>query len=569
LIRQNANVKRVKTLEKLEEVPEAWFPLKKYLPPKNQWPDFVWRYDQIPELRLYPHKMNLGRIFVDDNARRFPNKVAILYEDQRITYGELERLVNRLGNGLKGLGVTENERVAIMMPNCPEWLITTLACWKLGALVILMNHLFRTHTIEYIANDSEAKVIVADYDTVDTVLKARDRLKTVEHIVTVGCERKSCLPYEDFTRKESAKLEPADTTRHQFARLIYTSGTTGEPKGVLRTYDQVLATCDTHAKYNLRVTRDDVVGGHPFFSFAYGSINFTFEPWRCGAAVSIIRNFTPEEQWELVEKHGITVLYAVPTAFKMLLRVGSTDGKRDLGSLRLAQSAGDILPAEITREWRRKFPGVELVDCLGSSELDYWLSTHENWPESKIGSIGYPVLGVESKIIDQDGSECKPGEIGELVVRGYTGNLYWRRPDKQRESVIDGWNRMGLYALLDEDGCFWLKGRTITLIKSSGYSIVGQEVAACLLGHSAVQDCGVVGSPDPLRGQIVKAYVILNKEYKASEELKKELQDYVRQRIEPYKYARIIEFVDELPRTATGKVDIVALGKTELEKHEA
>jgi 2-aminobenzoate-CoA ligase len=552
-----------------KELPDAWVPLKKYLPPKDHWPDFLWDFQRVPELRLVPYRLNIGELAVDEKAKRFPDKVALLYEDEKITWGELETLVNKAGNTLKSLGVTLNDRVAICMPNQPTWIVTALACWKIGAIVTLMNHLYKASTIEFIANDSEAKVIVADHETIDEILKARPNLQTVENILVLGVDRKGCLRYEDTIKNESTHLEPAETNRFQFCRLIYTSGTTGMPKGCLRTADQMLATSLCHGVKTLGITRDDVISGHPYFTFAFGSVNFTMNPWLPGCAISIIRQFTPEKQWELVEKHKITQIYSVPAALKLLLRVEDVENKYDIRSLRLVQSAADILPAEIYKEWRRRFPFCDIIDSLGSSELDYWLTTSPYWPEEKIGSIGYSVPGMESMIVRADGSPSKVGEVGELITRGIWGILYWKRPEKMKESIISGWNRMGLYALVDEDGCFWLKGRTVTLIKYSGYSVVGQEVATFLLGHRAIKDCGVVGSPDPLRGQIVKAYVILNEGYEPSEKLTEELRQYCKERMEFYKVPRAVEYVTELPRTATGKVDLMALAKMEEEKARA
>jgi 2-aminobenzoate-CoA ligase len=551
-----------------EGVPEEWKDLKKYFPPREYWPDFIWDFRVCPELRLIPYEFNLGELAVDRNAKRFPDRPAIYYEDKKITWGELEVAVNKAGNALLALGVGHNDRVGLYMPNRPEWLIVNFAIWKIGGIPVLINHLFRADNVKYMANDSGAKVIVADGETVDELLKVRDNLSTVQNVIVLDVDRPGTIRYEDFVNSQSSKLEPARTTRYHVARLIYTSGTTGRPKGAIRTADQVIAANVCHGGYILGLTPKDVCGGHPYFTFAFGSVNFTFYPWYFGAATSIIKRFVPEKQWELVEKHRITQLYVVPTALKQMLMVENVEEKYDISSLRLVQSAADILPAAIIREWRRRFPDVELIDSLGSSELQYWLSTRPGWPEEKIGSIGYSVPGMECAIMREDGTFAPPNEEGELVTRGIWGNLYWNRPEEQAKSVIKGWNRMGLYALMDPDGCFWLKGRTASIIKYSGYTIVGQEVAARLLEHPAVKDAAVVGSYDPLRGQIVKALVILNEGYKPTSELAEELRQFVKEKLEFYKVPRIVEFVQELPRTVTGKIDLVALQQMELRTQE-
>jgi 2-aminobenzoate-CoA ligase len=546
-----------------EGLPEEWEEIKNYFPPREYWPDFVWNFRECPELRLIPYEVNLGELAVDRNARRFPDRISIYYEDKTVTWGELEAAVNKVGNALLALGVGHNDRVGIFMPNRPEWLIVYYATWKIGGIPVLINHLFRADSIKYLANDSGSKVIVADGDTVDELLKVKDGLLTVRNIVVLDVDRPGTVRYEDLVNNQSSKLEPLRTTRYHVARLIYTSGTTGKPKGAIRTADQILASNMCHGGHILGITPTDVLGGHPYFSFAFGSVNFTFYPWHFGAAVSIIKKFTPEKQWELVEKHRITQLYVVPTALKQMLMVEDAKEKYDLRSLRLVQTAADILPAAVFREWRRMFPEVELIDSLGSSELNYWISTRPGWPEEKIGSIGYSIPGMENAIIREDGSFAPPNEEGEEVTRGYVGNLYWNKPEEQAKSVINGWNRMGLYALVDSDGCFWLKGRTASIIKYSGYTIVGQEVAARLLEHPAVKDAGVVGSYDPLRGQIVKALVVLNQGYAPTPELAEELRQFVKAKLEFYKVPRVVEFVEELPRTVTGKVDLVALQQME------
>ncbi|MGC8696399.1 MAG: acyl-CoA synthetase [Conexivisphaera sp.] len=546
-----------------DSTPEDWIDLKEYIPPRDTWPDFIWNYEICPELRLIPYELNLGELAVDRNAERFPDRVAIYYEDERITWRRLLEDVNRMGNALLSLGVKHNDRIGIYMPNRPEWLIVYFATWKIGGIPVLINHLYKADNVRYLIEDSGSKVVVSDGDTIDELLKARGGVKGLEAVIALEVDRPGTLRYEDYVRNQSSRLEPTRDTRFHVARLIYTSGTTGKPKGAIRTADQILAANICHGSRILGITATDVLGGHPYFTFAFGSVNFTFYPWYFGAATSIIKRFSVEKQWELVEKHGITQLYVVPTALKQMLTVDDIENKYDIRSLRLVQTAADVLPPAVFREWRRRFPHIELVDSLGSSELQYWLSTTVGWPDSKIGSIGYSVPGTENAIMREDGSLAGVNEEGEEVMRGIWGNFYWRKPEEQAKSVRNGWSRMGLYATVDEDGCFWLRGRTITIIKYSGYTIVGQEVATRLLEHPAVKDAAVVGSPDPLRGQIVKAYVILNESYKPTPELVEELREFCKAKLEFYKVPRVIEFVDELPRTATGKVDLATIQNME------
>lgn len=550
-----------------KEIPKAWEPFKDFLPPRKHWPKFIWDFNKLPELREIPYEFNFGEFAVDRNSKRFPNKTALYYKDKKISWKELENEVNKIGNALKNLDIKQHDRIGICMPNQPTWLYTALACWKIGAVVTLFNHLLKPAGIKHQANDAKVKTIVTDKSKIEEVLKAKPDCKSLENVIAFGVERKDTLRYEDLVENESAKLKAINTNRFQFGRIIYTSGTTGTPKGALRTFDQMLASSYCHGQKTLGITSHDVIGGHPYFTFAFGSVNFTMNPWLPGCGISIIKEYEPEKQWKLVEKHNITQMYLVPTALKQMLKIEDIENKFDISSLRLIQSAADILPPETCQRWNKRFPQIDIVDSLGSSELDYWSTTAPGiWPEEKIDSIGYPVPGMENEVIDSEGNICKSGKEGEMVTRGIWGNLYINRMEDQKESVENGWNKTGLFATKDEDGCFYLSGRTVSLIKYSGYSVVGHEVATTLLGHEGISDCGVVGAEDPERGEIVKAYVIPAEGYDRTEEFKEELRDYVKERKAFYKVPRKIEFTDNLPRTVTGKVDLVALKEREEKK---
>ena len=327
---------------------------------------------------------------------------------------------------------------------------------------------------------------------------------------------------------------------------------------------------DTHGRHVLKIRENDILGGHPYFTFAFGSVNFTMEPWRFGASISIISRFKPEEQLRLVQEHKITMLFAVPTAFNMMLAVKDAEKKYDLSSLRLCQSAGEWLPETTSREWKRRF-GVTIIDSLGSGDLMYHLSTFEGMDEGKFGSTGVSVPGFENLIVDENFNEVPQGIMGELVVRGPVGQTYWRRPDKQREGVcpleckFKGWSRPGIVYMQDEDGYFWYKGRSDDMIVTAGYKIPGGEVEAALNNHPAVLESAVVDTPDKERGNVIKAFVVLHEGYEPSETLAQELQDWVKDKIEIYKYPRIIEFAkaEDLPRTSTGKIQRKVLREKE------
>ncbi|RLI04494.1 AMP-dependent synthetase [Candidatus Bathyarchaeota archaeon] len=539
---------------------------QEYLPPKEYMPD---NFYALPELH-YPLKLNLGKILLDDNAEKRGDKVAILFKDKRITYKQLKERVNKLANALKSLGVEDNDRVMIRMPNRPEWIESNFACWKIGAIPVLTNHLLRAETISYIANDSEAKVMIVGSEWLKDVEEAKPKMNFLKEIVVVGEEvKKEYHSYEEIIKDQSTDFPTFDFSRDHFGRLIYTSGTTGLPKGVLKTYREILSGADTHGRYILELSEKDVIGGHPYFSFAFGSVNFTQYPWRFGASLSIIERFTPEDMFKTIEDHKITVLCCVPTAFRMMLTVKDAEKKYDLSSLRICQSAGEWLPPSTIIEWKKRF-GVEIIDSLGSSELNYWISTRKGNPENKIGSTGLPVPGYELKIVDEEWKEVPRGTPGYLIIRGPVGNTYWRKPEKQMKAVKDGWSLTDLMFIQDEDGYFWYQSRVDDMVVSAGHKIPGGEVENVLNEHPAVLESAVIAAPDPVRGNIVKAFVVLKPGYSPSEELVKELQNYVKERIEPWKYPRKIEFAkaEDLPRTVTGKIQRAALREMERKKYE-
>jgi 2-aminobenzoate-CoA ligase len=535
-----------------------------YLPPKDALPEKIYA---IPEVR-YPGKFNLAEAFLIPNVQKWPDKVAILYKDRRISYNELYIKVNKVGNALKSLEVQKGDRVMVRGPNIPEFIETTLACWKIGAIVVPIPPILGAESIAYRANDSEAVAMIVSSDGLEEVKKAESKLKTIKNIVAVRLEEGGpYLSYEEIVERESSELEPEDTMKDHIGRIMYTSGTTGVPKGCILTLADIRSVADTHGRYVLGLRKTDVIGGPCAITFNMGNVNFTMEPWPFGAAVSLMEDFTPEKTFEVIEKHRITILKTVPTAFRMMLEVKEAEKKYDLSSLRLCESAGESLTADTYIKWKKRF-GVEILDSLGSSELQYWLSTREGLPESKIGSTGTPIQGYECKIVDENFNEVPPGTPGRLIVRGPVGIQYWRKPDKQREAIHNGWSDTELIFKEDEDGYFWYISRADDMIVSSGYKIPGGEVEKILNEHPKVLECAVVASPDYVRGNVVKAFVVLKEGYEPSDTIVKELQDYVKSKIDPYKYPRGIEFVKELPKGPTGKIARHLLREMEQKKYE-
>ena len=524
---------------------------EEYLPPREYFPDKIY---PLPEVRL-PRKINPGVFFLDrhvNNGRG--SRTAILFKSQRITFSELQKEVNRLANALQRLGLEKNDRMMLRMPNRPEFVVACLACWKLGAIPVLVNHLLLSDEIVFRANDSEAKAMLVSSDVLSEVVKARDRFRCTEHIVVCGQKEQSFPFYEDLIRNEPETFEAVECDRDDWIRIIYSSGTTGRAKGIVTSIGDAIAAAAVACKYLFEMTPEDVIGGHPAFTFAFGFYSILLFGYS-GCVLSIVGDFNAESMLQTIQDHRISVLRCVPTVYRMMLAIEGAEKKYDLTSLRLCQGAGEWMPGTVIQAWRKRF-GVDLLDSVGSADLNSFLSTRPGTPEDKLDSSGMLLPGVEGKIEDAQFQEVPQGGEGELLIRAPWGQCYWRRPDKQKEGIHAGWNRTGLICQEDEDGYLWFKGRDDEIIVSSGNKIPGGEVEAALLTHGVVLETAVVPAPDPIRGNIVKAFVVLKPGYQPSEELVEALKKHVKEKIESYKCPRVIEFVSSefLPRTVTGKI---------------
>lgn len=533
-----------------------------HLPPREYLPDIV---RLLPELE-YPQRFNLTDVLLDRNLPARKDSVAIYYESERITYGELQSRVNRLANALRELGVGVRDRVALRSPNMPEYLVCNFACWRIGAIPVLVSHLNRAREVAFKVNDSGAVAMCVHSGSYADVHKAREECPNLKHVIVFGDRVAGTLHIDDLMRGQAERAASVEKQKEDVGRIIYSSGTTGNPKAILTSVEGVLSLADTQGRHILKVRPDDVLGGHPYYSFAFGAANFLYIPWRFGAAISVIPQFAPERQFELVQQHGITLLFAVPTAFRMLLGIEGAESRYKLSTLRLCQSAGEPLPSATFFEWRQRF-GSTILDSLGSGDLNYWLSTFEGMPDEKVGSVGVSVPGFENIVVDEQFNPVPPGTAGELLVHGHAGQMYWNRPDSQKKGVCPpgsryaGWSRPGLCCIQDADGYFWYKSRIDDMIVTAGYKIPGGEVESALNNHPAVLESAVIGVPDKERGSLIKAFVVLKEGIDPSPELAREMQEFVKQEIEPYKYPRVIEFskADALPRTTTGKIQRNAL----------
>ncbi len=527
--------------------------MAEYLPPRETWPSRVYT---LPEFQSYAERFNpteelLGKAVNAGKAER----QAILFEDQKLTYGQLLTNANKFGNALRELGVDEGDRVLLRTPNIPPALVANFGILKLGAVCTPTSPLFSRAEIAHVANDSEAVAIVVSAALLGEVEAAKENFKTLRHIIVVGgdvaeVKGKGFIPYGELLQSGGAELDPVPRRREDVGLLLYTSGTTGRPKGTVHFVEELLIVPDSFGKYGWRVEENDVIGGSAPLAFGAGYSSYATIPFRFGAAASLIAKFEPEKMFDTIQKHRITILTLAPTAYRKMLQVPDAEKKYSLKSLRVCTGGGESLTAPTYYAWKEKF-GVDIFEGLGTTEMMYVFASNVVSRKAKAGSFGQAVPGYELKVVDEDGNDVKAGTIGHFVARGPTGTIYWRDPDKQRHAVINGWNRAGDFVSVDEDGYFWFVSREDDIIKSSAYRIGPEEIEVTLATHPAIADVGVIGVPDPVRGQIAKAFVVLKNGAQANPE---ELIEYCRGKIATYKMPREVEIVTELPRTPTGKL---------------
>ncbi|RLM53822.1 benzoate-CoA ligase family protein [Halobellus sp. Atlit-31R] len=543
-----------------ENIPESYLP--------DNGPQLV---HALPELH-YPEQINVAEELVDRNVEEGRgDNVAIRFEDDEITYADLQERVNRLGNALVDEGVEPGDRVIVRFTNRPEAVVSCLAAQKVGAVALPSMKLLRAKELVHIINNAEASTVIVYDALLEEIDNALPDLDTVENVIVVernGVEHDHS-DYDELTEAADDDLDAYASERDDLALMLYTSGTTGQPKGATHTHRQVLSTADAYANYCLNATEDDVFGGNPPLPFAYGYGDLVTFPLRFGATSSLVENASPGDLLEAIENHGITILCSIPTAYNQILSK-HPDGPEqyDTSSLRMAMSAGEPLTHSTFNNFKDGY-GVEIYDGIGTTEMLHIFVSHREGQEIDPGATGYPVPGYECKVIDPDsGEELPRGEAGMLAVRGPTGISYWNRPEKQDEALVDGWSLPGDIYVHREDGRLEYKSREDDLIISSGYNIPGPEVEAVLEEREEVAEVAVIGAPDEERGQVVKAYVVVAEDATGGEELTDTLQNHVKNTLAPYKYPRRVEYVDELPRTETGKIQRVKLRERAREQHE-
>lgn len=502
-----------------------------------------------------PERLNAAAIFVDRHLQQGrADKAAILCNDETITYRDLYEGVNRLGNALFGLGIRMEERVAIIMPDCPECVYAFFGAIKIGAVAIPMNTLLMPTDYEYLLNDSRAQVLVIHSSMLDLIEPIRSKLRYVKHVIIAGDAIAPDLSLKELMVSASAELDPADTSKDDSAFWLYSSGTTGFPKGTIHLQHDMIVEADLYGKKTIGLVESDVSFSVAKLFFAYGLGNgLYFSLYLGGTTVLLPDRPVPQKVYEVIDRYQPTVFYSVPTSYAALLHLAEKEGRTDLAKVRMCVSAGEPLPKTLYEKWLERY-GVEILDGIGSTEiLHIFISNRPG--KAKPGSTGQIVPGYEAKIVDDDGREPGNGEVGTLLIKGDSiASGYWNKHEQTKDTFRGEWINTHDKFRMDEDGYFWYAGRTDDMMKVSGLAVWPADVESILASHEAVLESGVVGVPDKEGLIKPRAYVVLKDKQAASEDLVKELQTFVKTNTQPHKYPRTVIFVDELPKTATGKI---------------
>jgi benzoate-CoA ligase family protein len=501
-----------------------------------------------------PVEFNVASWFVDRPVAEGRGATPAFHcEDRVLTYGDVRELADRAGHALRELGVEMEQRVVMICLDAPEFLATFWGAIKIGAVPVPVNTLLRSADYRYVLEDSRAQVAVVSAPLLTEVSPALEGVPRLRNVLVAGGAPGHHLSFEDRLARAPRTLEAASTSRDDVAFWLYSSGSTGRPKGAVHLHHDMVVAAETYAKQVLGLGPADKVYSAAKLFFAYGLGNAGYFPMSVGAqSVLYPHRPTPDAVFDLLTRHRPTLFFGVPTLYAAMLAAKDTS-RFDLSSLRLCVSAGEALPADLYRRWRERF-GVEIVDGIGTTETGHiFLSNRPG--AARPGSSGLPVPGYECAIVDDDGRPVPAGEIGNLRVRGdSTMAYYWNKHDKTKETLFGPWIQTGDKYHRDTEGYFWYDGRGDDMLKVGGIWVSPIEVEATLIQHDAVLEAAVVGQEDDDRLVKPRAYVVLKDLARASEALAGELRAFVKDKIAPYKYPRWIDFVPELPKTATGKI---------------
>jgi acetyl-CoA synthetase len=522
-----------------------------------------------------PDFYNIGVDICDKWAHQ-RYRLALIYETEKgqkeqYTFWDLKRLSNKFANGLHAYQIDQGDRVGILLPQCPETAISHIAIYKIGAIAIPLFTLFGTDALEYRLSNSEAKGIITDEANLHKILEIWERLPHLKVVIVTGGEKQEkALDFWELIEKGSTEFKPVKSKADDPALIIYTSGTTGPPKGAFHAHRALLGHLPgVEFPHNFFPKEDDLFWTPADWAWIGGLIDVLFPSWHHGIPVVAYRakKFDPEEAFHLLAKYGIRNAFMPPTALKMMRQVKDPGSRYDY-HMRTIGSGGETLGEELL-DWGKEVMGLSINEFYGQTEVNLVVSNCAEIMEIRPGSMGKAVPGHIVEIVDEGGDIVPPGVVGGVAIKRPDPVMflqYWKNQEATEEKYVGDWCLTGDLAKKDEDGYLWFVGREDDVITSAGYRMGPAEIEDCLMKHPSVSMVAVVGSPDEVRTEVVKAFIVLKPEVVPGPDIEEEIKQFVKVRLAAHEYPREIEFVSELPMTATGKIMRKELKKLEIQR---
>jgi len=533
-----------------------------YLPPKDLWAE----YSVPEEFKQYGSgQWNIAEEFLDKHVKEGRgDNVAILFGDQKLTYKQLLTMANKFANVLTKLGVEAQDRVGLRMTNMPEAVAINFGVLKVGAIPVPVSPLWAKEEVAFVVNNAEFKAFVVSLPLMGPVEAAKPEFEFNTKIVVVGgkpedAEAKGFVSFAKAMATASDQFTNVKLSVNDIGVILFTSGTTGQPKGCVHFVREVLIESNLVNKYVYKLGPGDVLGGSAPVTFAAGYGTFCNIPFAGGAAISLLPKFTPDDMMATIQKHKITVITGLPTAYRKLLEMPNFNDY-DISSVRMYTTGGDALTGKTLAQWQAK-TGKPIWEGLGGTEMMHLVTSNTVGDMPMPDSIGRALPGFEIKVVREDGTTAGPGEVGSMLIKGPTATLYWKpyiQDNKllktMKKGIKDGYNMMGDAVMMDKDGYIFFQAREDDMIKSSGFRLAPTEIEDAIIRHPAVRDDAVVGIPDEIMGQKVVSMVELEPGHAASQELANDIIKSTMDVLATYKLPREVVFLAAIPRTPTGKI---------------
>jgi len=516
-----------------------------HLPPRSEWPEFIF---DLPQLH-YPSTLNCAQELLK-SAALYPAKTALIGSDLILSYAQLQAQVNQISHVLRDqMQLIPGNRVLLRGENHPMLLACILAVWQVGCIAVPGMPMLRAKELGVMSEHAQISAALCSVELKEDLLIAQNQHPILQKIIYYGAQNKedeACLEF--LMKQKSTEFTPHETHRDDVCLISFTSGTTGIPKATAHFHRDVMAICDCFPVSTLHSCADDIFIGTAPLAFTFGLGGLALFPLRVGATAVLLEKYNPESLLQAIQQYKASICFTVPTFYRQMTKLAC---QFDLTSLRKTVSAGETLSIATRNAWQHA-TDLRMIDGLGTTEMLHIVISAAG-KDIRPGAIGKVIPGYQACVLDENDRPVATGVVGRLAVKGPTGCRYLA-DSHQTNYVRNGWNVTGDMVAMDDDGYVWYHARADDLIISSGYNIAAAEVEEVLLQHPMVKECAVTGVMDEDRGQIVKAFVVLRFDFKADENTVSILQRYVKEIIAPYKYPRVIEFIDSLPRTDSGKL---------------